>query len=92
MNGHRRMLLHIFGKVQGVSYRYSASQQAEKLGLVGFVMNREDGSVYAEAEGPMDALADFVEWCEDGPELAKVTELKCIEEPALGYAKFEIRY
>jgi acylphosphatase len=43
--------LYISGKVQGVFYRKSTKEIADKLGVKGFVQNMPDGSVYAEAEG-----------------------------------------
>ena len=39
------------GRVQGVGFRWRASQIGEMLGLTGWVRNLEDGSVEMEAEG-----------------------------------------
>ncbi len=64
------------GKVQGVYYRQTTREQALKLGLNGFVMNRDDGSVYLEAEGEEEALQQLADWCRKGPVLAKVTEVE----------------
>ena len=49
--------IFISGRVQGVFYRDTMRQKARELGVTGFVMNKPDGSVYAEAEGETDAAA-----------------------------------
>ena len=44
------------GRVQGVGFRWRASQIGEMLGLTGWVRNLEDGSVEMEAEGPEEDI------------------------------------
>ncbi|EME32296.1 acylphosphatase [Galdieria sulphuraria] len=68
--------LKIFGRVQGVCYRASAAEKAEELNLVGWVRNNRDGTVEAEAQGTCDNLKLFVEWCKQGPDIAKVTKVE----------------
>lgn len=64
--------LKISGRVQGVYYRASMLQEAQKLGLTGWVMNRSDGSVEALAEGGKAKLAELIAWCHQGPQGARV--------------------
>ncbi len=64
--------LKITGGVQGVYYRASMLQEAQKLGLTGWVMNRSDGSVEALAEGSKTRLAELIAWCHQGPQGARV--------------------
>lgn len=40
-----------YGEVQGVGFRYKATQVARELKLTGFVRNESDGSVYMEVQG-----------------------------------------
>jgi acylphosphatase len=72
----RRIRAIVTGYVQGVSYRASAAAEARRLGLVGWVKNRSDGSVEVEAEGDEASLTALVAWCEHGPPRARVTRVK----------------
>jgi acylphosphatase len=74
--GMRRASLRIRGKVQGVFFRESTRIEATRLGLTGWVRNRDDGSVEAVAEGEPAALEEFIRWCHRGPQAAHVTEVE----------------
>ncbi len=76
--------IHVYGIVQGVGFRYAAKQQARSIGINGFVRNEPDGSVYIEAEGEDIALAEFVQWCRNGPAYASIEDMK-VEEGSLKY-------
>jgi len=80
----RRAVLRIRGKVQGVFFRESTRAEALRLGLTGWVRNLSDGSVEALAEGPPEALEDFVRWCHRGPLQAHVTDVERVDAPAQG--------
>lgn len=73
----KHCILKIHGEVHGVGFRASAKQKADELGIVGIVRNEPDGTVYIEAEGPSEALDEFVAWCERGPSYARIAEVKC---------------
>lgn len=64
--------MRIRGRVQGVFYRASAREQAERLGLRGEVRNRLDRSVELWAEGEAGALEALLRWCAEGPPAARV--------------------
>jgi acylphosphatase len=67
--------LLIKGKVQGVSYRFSAREIAQRLSLTGWVKNTTEGHVEVMATGNEEALQQFISWCRKGPPGAKVTEV-----------------
>ena len=66
----RRIFVH--GRVQGVSFRMWAVDQARALGLSGWVRNRHDGRVEILAKGPAERVTELATRCWQGPELAKV--------------------
>ena len=72
----RSLRLTVFGRVQGVSYRVSARNEALRLGLQGWVRNRHDGSVEALVIGPRTRVDAFVEWARNGPSGARVERLE----------------
>ena len=77
--------------MQGVFYRASAADQAQKLGLLGFVRNEHDGSVYAEVEGEEAQVRQFVEWARVGPARAVVEGCDVTEGGYKGFRSFEIQ-
>ncbi|WP_311419156.1 acylphosphatase [Haemophilus parahaemolyticus] len=62
----------VFGRVQGVGFRFFTLQQAGKLGLKGTVSNRIDGSVEVIAQGTEDQISLMRAWLLDGPKTATV--------------------
>ena len=88
----RRVRLRIHGRVQGVFYRDSTQREAQRLGLHGWVRNRSDGSVEAIAQGPPERVAALIDWCHEGPPLARVVEVSVIEESVdVDELEFEVR-
>ncbi|MFQ5666840.1 MAG: acylphosphatase [Candidatus Binatia bacterium] len=78
-----RVALHIKGRVQGVGYRFSVVDEAQRLQLTGWVRNTHDGAVELVAEGAQVRLQRLVTWCHRGPRGALVTE---VEQRWLPYA------
>jgi acylphosphatase len=60
------------GRVQGVWFRESTRQQAERLGVTGYAINCRDGSVEVLACGETKALDALAEWLQQGPPTAQV--------------------
>jgi len=71
---HRLRLL-VTGRVQGVFYRASLQCEARRLRVAGWVRNRRDGAVEAEAEGAPDAVRELVAWARLGPPGAAVRDV-----------------
>ena len=68
-------LARVRGRVQGVGFREACAQEAESLGLTGWVRNRADGSVEALLQGRPEQIARMREWLGHGPPMARVSEL-----------------
>lgn len=66
---------HAHGKVQGVGYRWYVVQEAQALGLQGWVRNEPDGTVTGEAAGDPSRLEAFRELLENGSPFARVSRL-----------------
>jgi acylphosphatase len=80
------------GRVQGVGYRYFAQGAADRLGVNGFVRNLPNGDVEIQAEADSRTLATFRQELEDGPPMARVTEIIESDIPvSVGYTSFFIR-
>lgn len=79
-----RVHLRVAGTVQGVYFRASTQAQANRLGLVGWVRNRRDGTVEAVVEGPGPQVAQLVEWAHAGPPAARVAAVEATSIAPLG--------
>jgi len=62
----------VSGKVQGVFFRASTREQAERLHLRGHARNLADGSVDVLAVGAADAIDALAQWLTHGPPRARV--------------------
>ncbi len=64
------------GRVQGVGFREYLRREAERLGVTGWVRNRNDGTVEAMVHGWPDDVAQVLSWMRRGPPAARVTDLQ----------------
>ena len=87
-----RVRLLVSGQVQGVWYRASTQAEAQRLALTGWVRNRLDGRVEAEAQGTAAQVEALVTWCHEGPRLARVLQVERTPLDAVaGETGFEVR-
>ena len=89
--GRARAHVWISGRVQGVCFRFSTCELAERLGLGGWVRNLGDGRVEAVFEGPTAEVAQAVAWCRHGPPGAWVSEVRSEPETPIGESGFRAR-
>ena len=82
--------LLITGKVQGVFYRASAKDVADRLGLKGWIRNTKEGDVEAVVTGEQNEVMLFARWCRQGPPRADVEDVIVTEKPEEGFADFVV--
>lgn len=75
------MHIKVYGRVQGVGYRYFVEKHALQLNISGWVRNCSDGSVEIMAEGAAKDLEIFIDWCKKGPLFGSVSRIVPIARP-----------
>ena len=88
----KAVAIKVTGRVQGVSFRWYAAQEADRLGVTGWVRNEPDGSVTAQVEGDVEAVDALVAWMRHGPSYAVVRDVAVTEVQPSGAGAFDIRY
>ncbi|MEZ0450531.1 acylphosphatase [Sphingobacterium thalpophilum] len=86
----KHLNISVRGKVQGVFFRLTTKAVADQVGVKGFVMNQQDGSVYIEAEGDDFALDALLDFCQEGPEKSVVEAVEVQEGELKGFSNFEV--
>ena len=74
------MHLYVSGKVQGVYFRQSMKETAEKNNVMGWVKNLPDKRVEAVLQGEDSSVDAVVEWSRFGPAGATVEDLNVSNE------------
>lgn len=80
----------IQGVVQGIFFRDFVKQNADRLGVKGFVRNLEDGRVEAFLEGDVDSVNAMTEICRRGPQHAQIRKIDIIDERFQDFKDFKI--
>jgi acylphosphatase len=77
----------IQGTVQGVFFRQFCKDQADKLGLRGYVRNLESGEVEVLVEGDKEKIEEMYKILKKGPPHAQIRDLKPEEKKWSGEFK-----
>lgn len=80
-NAEKQYEIFVYGRVQGVGFRYAARNQARSLGLKGWVENQSDGSVLTLIQGDPEACSSYIQWCRKGPGYSWVERVDVKEKP-----------
>jgi len=84
--------VRVTGLVQGVFFRAWTGEQAQQLGVSGWVRNAPDGSVEAHVEGEKWSVQQLVDLLHRGPPSAQVAKVTVEEAEPEGADRFEIRH
>jgi acylphosphatase len=83
----------ISGRVQGVFFRVKTKQEADRIGIKGWVKNLDDGSVEAVLQGNPEKVAQMTDWCKKGPFHSRVDHVDTETENTLSlFETFDILY
>jgi len=84
----------IYGRVQGVFFRYFVRNEARELGLKGYVRNLASGdAVEIQAEGEKQQLNKLLEQLKVGPPGARVERVEAEWTDYSGrFDEFSVRY
>lgn len=62
----------VYGRVQGVGFRYTTQYEAKRLGLTGYAKNLDDGSVEVVACGEEGQVEKLMQWLKSGGRVLRV--------------------
>ena len=79
------------GQVQGVGFRYFVAQNANTLGVRGWVRNCDDGSVEVFAMGTAPQLSELAGFLWKGPRWAEVRGVDEAEAALEEHSGFSVR-
>ncbi|WP_037551761.1 acylphosphatase [Sphingomonas sp. URHD0057] len=82
----------VTGRVQGVFFRVWMQQQAQALGVTGWVRNCPDGRVDTHVEGEEAAVRTLIERLRQGPPAAHVENVREWDVEPCDFDDFEVRH
>jgi len=83
----------LFGRVQGVGFRYFVESIASKYNISGYVRNIFDRKVEVVCQGEEEDLKQFIDEIKKGPAFSAVTDIKIEEiKDSKKYSIFDIKF
>ena len=82
----------VTGRVQGVFFRGWTRDQANELGVTGWVRNCPDGRVDMHIEGEESAVLELIERLHRGPPSARVDDVHLWDVETFDFDDFEVRH
>jgi acylphosphatase len=82
----------VTGRVQGVFFRAWMRDQANELGVTGWVRNCPDGRVDSHVEGDEAAVQELIDRLHRGPPAARVEHVHVWEVELFDFDDFEVRH
>jgi acylphosphatase len=82
----------VTGRVQGVFFRGWTRDQANQLGVTGWVRNCPDGRVDMHIEGEDSAVQKLIERLHRGPPAARVEDVHLWNVELFDFEDFEVRH
>ena len=76
----KRIHVVVEGRVQGVFFRACTADEANRLGLTGWVRNRAEGTVEAVIEGGAKKVTAMINWLNKGSPQSTVSRVRVTEE------------
>lgn len=88
----KRVRILVEGRLQGINFRYHTQQQAQSLGLTGFVRLLSDGRIEIDAQGDDESIEKLLAWCQEGPQSSHLKSILFrYDEPSEHTSDFIVR-
>lgn len=71
-----KFLIKIYGKVQGIGYRWFVVEKASKYNLSGWVKNNDDGTVECAVKGLKEDIDKFLDEIKNDHPCAKIEKIE----------------
>lgn len=88
-----RYFIQVYGRVQGVGFRYTAQYTASTYGITGWVKNCDDGSVQMEVQGTEQGINEFISKLKNGNGFISVEDINYKRIPPVDNERsFRVKY